>query len=671
MQVNELHAATSPYLLQHKENPVHWKQWGPRALEEARRMNRPILLSIGYAACHWCHVMAHESFENAAVAAVMNELFVNIKVDREERPDIDQIYMGALHALGEQGGWPLTMFLTPDGDPFWGGTYFPTPARYGRLAFADVCTQIAAIFHREPDRIARNATALRSALQRAPVAASAAPLTLDWVDGVAARLAEAIDPIHGGLAGAPKFPNVGLLELLLRAADRDDTGRFHALAVHSLERMCQGGIFDHLGGGFSRYSVDERWLAPHFEKMLYDNAQLLELLASAFERTRDPLFEARAVETVAWLRREMTTPQGAFCASLDADSEGVEGKFYVWSMAEVVDVLGPARATRFAAVYDVSPDGNWVEAHGGEHATILNRLTPPSEPTDEIALAADRDALLARRASRPRPALDDKVLADWNGLMIAALADAARVFARPDWLRLARRAYAFVRTTMAAEPSGAALGHSWRDGRLLGRAFASDYAAMIKAALALLEHDPATDGARLDDALAWTQILLNAYRVDDGLLATTPAGATDIIVRLAPTVDDATPNPNGVFAACLIRLAGVTGDERWRAAADALIEAARASISAQPLAHAALINALELRLAGAQVTLIGPHDPVLEAAAYALPFLARTITRRAAAGESPDAAAAILCFGSRCLTPIEQASQIRAQFDDVRRSGDR
>src|SRR5262245_36498418 len=351
---NRLAQETSPYLLQHKHNPVDWLAWSPQALAEAKRTEKPILLSVGYAACHWCHVMAHESFENDATARVMNDLFVNIKVDREERPDIDQIYMTALHHLGEQGGWPLTMFLTAAGEPVWGGTYFPKTSRYGRPAFVDVLREVSRLFREEPDKIGQNRDALMERLARQARPAGKTVVGVNELDQLARQIGGAFDPTNGGLRGAPKFPNAALYETLWRAGLRTGDERFFKLIVHTLERICEGGIYDHLGGGFSRYSVDERWLTPHFEKMLYDNAQLLELLALAHGRSGAPLFRQRARETVGWLRREMTTAEGAFCASVDADSEGEEGKFYVWSKAEIVDALGADDGAFFAQHYDVT-----------------------------------------------------------------------------------------------------------------------------------------------------------------------------------------------------------------------------------------------------------------------------------------------------------------------------
>src|SRR5690348_17105124 len=389
---NRLGEETSPYLLQHKDNPVHWRPWGEAALAEARATGKPILLSVGYAACHWCHVMAHESFEEEATARVMNELFVNIKVDREERPDVDAIYMGALHELGEQGGWPLTMFLTSDAEPFWGGTYFPKEQRYGRPAFVSVLNEVARVYRDEPDKVRQNADVLKDRLKPGHHVSASAPPSEEMLADLGRRLVQAIDPANGGIRGAPKFPQPQFFGFLWRAGLRYGFANPLEAVDLTLTHIAQGGIYDHLGGGFSRYSVDERWLVPHFEKMLYDNAQLVELLALAHARTGKPLFATRARETVAWLAREMTAPGGAFAASLDADSEGEEGKFYVWSLAQVEQALGKDDAALFARHYDVTESGNF-EGHN-----ILNRLT--REPTDaatEDRLAAMRAKLLAVR----------------------------------------------------------------------------------------------------------------------------------------------------------------------------------------------------------------------------------------------------------------------------------
>ncbi len=677
---NRLAAETSPYLLQHKNNPVAWWPWGPEALAEARRSGKPILLSVGYAACHWCHVMAHESFEDEATAQVMNELFVNIKVDREERPDIDQIYMSALHLLGEQGGWPLTMFLTPSGEPFWGGTYFPKTSRYGRPAFVDVLREVARLFRDEPERIAQNRDALMERLRDRAQPQGRLIVGPEQLDNFALQLARAFDPRNGGLRGAPKFPQCAMFEFLWRAGLRarskagasiergedesrrgPNAGGFFSLVELTLERICEGGIYDHLGGGFSRYSVDERWLVPHFEKMLYDNAQLLELLALAHARTGRALLRTRARETVAWLKREMTTPDGAFCASLDADSEGEEGKFYVWSLKEITSLLGVEDAAFFATHYDVTEGGNF-EGH-----TILNRLNPaPRSERDEARLAILRGKLLAARDKRIRPGLDDKVLADWNGLMIAALVNAGITFREKSWIDLARRAFDFIAREMTR---GDRLGHSWRNGRLLFPGLASDFACMIKAALAL--HEATGERIYLDRALAWQGALDRHYfNASNGGYYLTAADAEGLVVRPDSTNDDAIPNPNAIAAQNLIRLAALAGDDRYRDKADALIEGVLAGAANTLFAHVALLNAIDLRLGLAEIVVVGMDAAPLVDAALALPFLNRVVVRAPSAKDLPPShpaqdkiaaasgTAAFICVGQTCSLPVTQPDQI-------------
>jgi uncharacterized protein YyaL (SSP411 family) len=667
---NRLARESSPYLLQHKHNPVDWWPWGPAALAEAERHGKPILLSVGYAACHWCHVMAHESFEDAQTAAAMNELFVNIKVDREERPDIDQIYMAALHHLGEQGGWPLTMFLTPKGEPVWGGTYFPKTSRYGRPAFVDVLHEVARLFREDPHTIDNNRKALMARLAERGAPAGQVTLTTRELDAAARQLAGAIDPIHGGLRGAPKFPQASIFEMLWRAGTRNGDARFFELVNVTLERICEGGIYDHLGGGFSRYSVDDKWLVPHFEKMLYDNAQLLELLALAYQRDRKPLYRQRARETVGWLAREMTTGQGAFCSSLDADSEGEEGKFYVWSLTEITDVLGKDDAEFFARHYGVSEEGNF-EGHN-----ILNNLARRERSEDdETRLASLRASLLAVRDTRVRPGLDDKVLADWNGLMIAALVNAGIVFDEPGWIDMAARAFRFVAEKMTR---GDRLGHSWRDGRLLFPGLASDFAAMIRAALAL--HEATGERAFLDWAVASQTAFDRHYaHPETGGYFLTADDAEGLVVRPSATTDDATPNANALAAQNLVRLAVFTGDDAWRERADRLFDGL-IPIAAQNLfGHMALLNALDLRLRAAQIVVTGREVKRFAAAALRIPFIDRIVLRAASAQALPAShpaqakiaaapeTAAFVCVGETCSLPVTRVEQIAETVEAMRK----
>ena len=665
---NRLAGETSPYLLQHKHNPVAWWPWGPQALAEAQSTNKPILLSVGYAACHWCHVMAHESFEDEATAAVMNELFVNIKVDREERPDIDQIYMSALHHLGEQGGWPLTMFLTPKGEPVWGGTYFPKTARYGRAAFVDVLREVSRLFREEPSKIGQNRDALMERLEAKARPVGKVVIGSADLNQLALQIGGAFDPKHGGLRGAPKFPNAALYELVWRAGLRTGEDRFFKLIEHTLEHICEGGIYDHLGGGFSRYSVDERWLVPHFEKMLYDNAQLLELLALAHRHSGNPLFRQRATETVGWLSREMTTAEGAFSASLDADSEGEEGKFYVWSLAEVEQTLGPDAAF-FVQHYDVTAEGNF-EGHN-----ILNLLKYlPRSMEDEAQLAMLRQKLFMLREKRIRPGLDDKVLADWNGLMIAALANAGAMLGQPEWVAQADKAFDFIAISMTR---GDRLGHSWRQGKLLYPGLASDFACMIRAALALTEATGRRE--RLDQAVAWQKAFDAAYtNPQNGGYYLTASDAEGLVVRPASTTDDATPNPNAIAAQNLLRLAALTGDDQWRERADRLIDGVLSATADNLLSHAALLNAVDLRLNAAEIVVTGPDHGRFADAALQLPYLNRVILRAPSADALPPshpaqakiaagpASAAFVCVGETCSLPVSDPAKIAEVVDAMR-----
>jgi uncharacterized protein len=660
MDRNRLGDETSPYLLQHKDNPVHWQAWGEATLAAAKAEDKPILLSIGYAACHWCHVMAHESFDNPAIAGLMNDLYINIKVDREERPDLDAIYQHALALLGEQGGWPLTMFLSPEGEPFWGGTYFPPEPRWGRPGFAQVLQAIAQTYRGDHDKVAKNVGLLRDALARLGQPEAGEGIDPALFDRIAERLLREVDPLNGGIGTAPKFPQCGIFELLWRGWRRTRQTPYRDAVLRTLTTICQGGIYDHLGGGFARYSVDARWLAPHFEKMLYDNAELVDLLTLVWQEVRDPLYAQRVAETIGWLEREMLSPGGGFCSSLDADSEHEEGKFYVWSEAEIDAALG-TDAALFKQFYDVTPAGNW-EGH-----TILNRLDhpAPADPETEIILALCRKKLFDLRAPRVRPGLDDKVLADWNGLMVAALAQAGLVFERPEWVGLAERAFAFVESGMAA-PDGR-LFHSWREGQARHPASVDDYANLCRAALAL--HETTGEVRYLARARDWVAVLDRHYW--DGAGGGYFFAADDtrgLIARAKTAADAAVPAGNGTLVGVLTRLAILTGEDTYRERAEGIIRAFAGEVTRNFFPLATLVNNAELAHKPVQIVLVGAAgDPALAAlrrAVYSVSLPQRVVQILAPGAALPphhpaagkglvdNKPAAYVCEGPVCSLPI-------------------
>ena len=548
---NRLAGETSPYLQQHAANPVDWYPWGPEALDTAKREDKPILLSVGYSACHWCHVMAHESFEDAAVAQVMNRHFVNIKVDREERPDLDQVYQAAHQMLAQRpGGWPLTMFLTPDGAPFFGGTYFPKQSRYGLPGFPDLCERIAAIWRERRDEIeAQNAEVAKAFDRAMPRRREAGEFSREVIQAMLANLRANFDARLGGFGTAPKFPHPTDLELCLREGERD-------MALVTLERMCEGGIYDHLGGGFCRYSTDAQWMIPHFEKMLYDNGPLLGLLADAWLVSGSDTFRRCAAETAAWVMREMQSPQGGYYSSLDADSEHEEGKFYVWDRDEVKELLSADEYAAVAERFGLDREPNFERKYWHLHAYA------PAASADLIDAA--RTKLFAAREKRVHPGRDEKVLVSWNALAIRGMAHAGRVFGRPEWVASARRAAQFIRREM------------WRDGRLLatykdGRAhlnaYLDDYAYLIAALLELLQADFRADDLEWANALA--QVLLAEFEDPaHGGFFFTGASHERLFHRPKPGQDQAMPAGNAVAAWSLGRLAFITEDRRYAQAAE-------------------------------------------------------------------------------------------------------
>jgi uncharacterized protein len=670
---NLLGLASSPYLLQHAENPVHWRQWGAAALAEAQGTEKPILLSIGYAACHWCHVMAHESFEDPETAALMNRWFVSIKVDREERPDIDHLYMSALQAMGEHGGWPLTMFLTPAGAPFWGGTYFPAEPRWGKPSFRQVLEAIAEAWRRDAGKVGENARALAGHLAALGRARPGPVPDGETLGRVAAAVLAGTDPEWGGFRGAPKFPNAPLFRFLWQDSFRSGQGEGRDAVRLMLARMSLGGIYDHLGGGFSRYATDGHWLVPHFEKMLYDNAQILELLALAEADEPEPLFAARAAETVGWLTREMQAGNGerfAFAASQDADSEGEEGKFYVWDEAEIDAVLG-ARAGAFKRAYGVTETGNW------EGRTILNRGLPIGDQEAEARLEEDRAQLFAVRAERVPPGRDDKVLADWNGLAVAALARAGVVFGEPGWIGLAERVF-----DLLVEILGGADGriaHAWRGGKISAAGLLEDQAAMARAALALYE--ASGEPKRLAAARAIVAAAERHFAGPEGAFFTSADDAEDLPLgaagRALTAEDHAVPSGNGMLAEVFARLFHLTGEAAWRVKAERLIGAftgREQALAAMP----GLLAAADLLAGGASVVIAGdapgevsdlaaaalasadPAVVVLRVADPALVPAGHPAHGKQAGAPGGAPGGAYVCRGGVCNLPVAEAAALAA-----------
>jgi hypothetical protein len=605
---NALADSTSPYLLQHADNPVHWHAWTPAALERATREDKPIFLSVGYSACHWCHVMAHESFENESIAAMLNEHFVNIKVDREERPDLDAVYMSAVQLLTGRGGWPMSVFLTPTLEPFFAGTYWPPEQRGGMPGFPQVLHAVIDAWANRREQVTKQAGEITAALSQSLVAATAdGGLPTDVVFEQAAHsLGRMFDRQHGGFGAAPKFPHPMDLRLLLRTAQR--SGRLDDLEMvcHSLACMAAGGIHDHLGGGFARYSVDERWLVPHFEKMLYDNALLAVAYLEAFLATGREEFATVVRSTLDYLLRAMTDPAGGIWAAEDADSEGEEGKFYVWSPEEITAVLGVEEAAVFCEAYDVSPGGNF-EGH-----SILNLPRPLAEVArthglDPMAFAermqAARAKLLAAREKRVRPGTDDKVLVAWNGLAIDALARAGAALDEPRYTQAAVRAGDFL-LTECRDPQGR-LAHQWRKGKASGLAFAEDLACLAEGLVSLYE--ATFDERWIDEACALADLLLGtdesgtltgAGFVDPetGALFRTSPAHEQLLIRQHDMLDNATPSATGMAATVLVRLAVLTGRERYRQAAERAIAAVAPLAKRSATAASQTLLALDMLL---------------------------------------------------------------------------
>ena len=670
---NRLARETSPYLQQHADNPVDWYPWGPDALERARREDKPILLSVGYSACHWCHVMAHESFEDANVAEVMNRHFVNIKVDREERPDLDQIYQTA-HALliRRNGGWPLTMFLTPEGKPFFGGTYFPKSPRYGMPGFVDVLEQVAQAWRTRRDDIEAQNRSLLEVLESTLPEPGAAEGALDErpIEAAIAELLGVADHTHGGFGGAPKFPHPTELEFALRFGTRAPQLREHAL--FTLERMAQGGLFDQLGGGFYRYSVDAQWQIPHFEKMLYDNGPLLSLYADAWLLTHKPVFRRAAEQTAQRVMREMQSPEGGYYSSLDADSEHEEGKFYVWSREEARERLTEHEYAVAAAVYGLAQAPNFEHRHW--HLQIVQSLPDAAAQLGIDAgeaherLQSARRKLFAARAERVRPGRDEKILVSWNALMIHGMAHAGRMFGQAEWLESARRALAFVDTRMR---NGSQLLATYKDGRAHLNAYLDDYAFLAAAALELLQ--AGFDAATLQQAIDLADAMLERFQDDAGGFHFTSHDHEQLILRPKPGHDGATPSGNGIAARVLARLGHILGEHRYLDAAERTVRVFHPALSRHPSGFGTLLIALaEVLEPTRSVVLRGPREGI---AAWAADlngqFLPATLILPIASDaqalpavlDKPSArdgsVNAYLCEGVTCSAPVSDLGQLR------------
>jgi uncharacterized protein YyaL (SSP411 family) len=654
--MNRLAEETSPYLRQHKDNPVDWHPWGEEAFALAAAGDKPILLSVGYSACHWCHVMAHESFEDPAIAAVMNDLFVNVKVDREERPDVDAVYMEAVQAMTGRGGWPMTVFLTPDGRPFFGGTYYPPERRHGMPGFTEVMIAIRDAWRDRRDAVVGQADELAATIEsRTQLAAptDAPHLGIELLEGAYGVLRAQHDDAWGGFGGAPKFPQPSMLDLLLRSHNHNGSDDTLAMVRTSLDAMASGGIYDHLGGGFARYSVDGEWLVPHFEKMLYDQAGLTRLYLHAWQVIGEPRYLQVVEETIAYVLRDLRAPEGGLYSAEDADSEGEEGLFYVWSLDDVEEI-GGAEAVRW---YGVSRDGNF------EGANILNRpvrgdlLRPP-------AVEAARQRLFDARLARIRPGLDDKVLTEWNAMFLSALCEAAAATGNQEWQRVAVEIGEFLLRELR-DANGRWL-RSWRLGRAKQPAFAADFAWLVDAFTRLAE---LTGEARwILEARAAADGLLELFWDDErGGLFTTGADAERLIVRSKDLYDGATPSANSVGAVALVRLGALTGDDRFVGAARGILTLLYEPMAHVPTAFTHALAAVDMLVSGIdEVAVVGARPDLVAAVQRA--YRPNTVLAWGEPYPSPlwqdrVDGVAYVCRNYACQLPAKDVAQLLEQLN--------
>jgi len=606
---NRLIHETSPYLLQHAHNPVDWYPWGDEAFQKAQSENKPVLLSIGYSACHWCHVMEHESFENEKIAALMNDLFVSIKVDREERPDLDEIYMNAVQMLTGRGGWPMTIFLTPEGKPFYGGTYFPPEDRQGMPGFPRVLTGVAQAYREKPQDVEKSVEQILSALKRMSESHdSKAAFSPDAIAESAEQISRAYDSDHGGLGHAPKFPHAGVYELFLRHYHQSKNLRFLEIVTHTLTKMAQGGIYDHLGGGFHRYSVDERWLVPHFEKMLYDNAQLLRIYAQLYCITGNELFKNVTEETADYLLREMLHSEGGFYSTQDADSEGEEGKFFIWSPQEINAILGEEAGEIFARIYDVSDFGNF------EGKNILHPILSLEQASklfrkdvrEIAALVADsKEKLFHEREKRIKPFRDEKIITSWNGLVLSGLAEAINISPKRAYVESANRTVQFIFSKMFRDGH---LLHTYKDGKAKLLGYLDDYAFLAVGLLDLYE--TTFDRTHFECAIELADAMLSEFWDEkDGAFFYTGKSHEQLISRAKPVFDASIPSGNSIATHLLLRLYHLTGREDYLKRAEAVLRTYYDVMMSQPFGFAHMLCALDLySRKPKEIVVIGTRD---------------------------------------------------------------
>jgi len=606
---NRLIHETSPYLLQHAHNPVDWYPWGDEAFQKAQSENKPVLLSIGYSACHWCHVMEHESFENEKIAALMNDLFVSIKVDREERPDLDEIYMNAVQMLTGRGGWPMTIFLTPEGKPFYGGTYFPPEDRQGMPGFPRVLTGVAQAYREKPQDVEKSVEQILSALKRMSESHdSKAAFSPDAIAESAEQISRAYDSDHGGLGHAPKFPHAGVYELFLRHYHQSKNLRFLEMVTHTLTKMAQGGIYDHLGGGFHRYSVDERWLVPHFEKMLYDNAQLLRIYAQLYCITGNELFKNVTEETADYLLREMLHSEGGFYSTQDADSEGEEGKFFIWSPQEINAILGEEAGEIFARIYDVSDFGNF------EGKNILHPILSLEQASklfrkdvrEIAALVADsKEKLFHEREKRIKPFRDEKIITSWNGLVLSGLAEAINISPKRAYVESANRTVQFIFSKMFRDGH---LLHTYKDGKAKLLGYLDDYAFLAVGLLDLYE--TTFDRTHFECAIELADAMLSEFWDEkDGAFFYTGKSHEQLISRAKPVFDASIPSGNSIATHLLLRLYHLTGREDYLKRAEAVLRTYYDVMMSQPFGFAHMLCALDLySRKPKEIVVIGTRD---------------------------------------------------------------